>query len=53
MSDPHTLRHYIGGERVAAPGTFQGVNPSSYGPREQGTAAIEFYTQVKTAYTWA
>lgn len=32
---------------------FGGTRKSSYGPREQGTAAIEFYTQLKTAYTWA
>jgi aldehyde dehydrogenase (NAD+) len=29
---------------------FGGVAGSSYGPREQGQAAIEFYTQLKTAY---
>jgi alpha-ketoglutaric semialdehyde dehydrogenase len=32
---------------------FGGTRKSSYGPREQGFAAIEFYTQVKTSYTWA
>jgi acyl-CoA reductase-like NAD-dependent aldehyde dehydrogenase len=32
---------------------FGGTRQSSYGPREQGFAAVEFYTQVKTAYTWA
>jgi aldehyde dehydrogenase (NAD+) len=32
---------------------FGGTRMSSYGPREQGIAAIEFYTQVKTSYTWA
>lgn len=32
---------------------FGGVRGSSYGPREQGTAAAEFYTQVKTSYLWA
>jgi alpha-ketoglutaric semialdehyde dehydrogenase len=32
---------------------FGGSRKSSYGPREQGAAAIEFYTQIKTAYTWA
>jgi acyl-CoA reductase-like NAD-dependent aldehyde dehydrogenase len=32
---------------------FGGSRKSSYGPREQGSAAIEFYTQIKTAYTWA
>jgi aldehyde dehydrogenase (NAD+) len=32
---------------------FGGTRRSSYGPREQGFAAIEFYTQTKTAYTWA
>ena len=26
---------------------------SSFGPREQGFAAVEFYTQIKTSYTWA
>lgn len=30
---------------------FGGRKGSSYGPREQGRYAIEFYTQVKTAYT--
>ncbi|TDK64210.1 aldehyde dehydrogenase family protein [Bacillus salipaludis] len=29
---------------------FGGVKNSSYGPREQGKTAIEFYTQVKTIY---
>lgn len=29
---------------------FGGTRGSSYGPREQGFAAIEFYTQTKTAY---
>jgi acyl-CoA reductase-like NAD-dependent aldehyde dehydrogenase len=32
---------------------FGGTRKSSFGPREQGFAAIEFYTQVKTSYTWA
>ena len=32
---------------------FGGSRKSSYGPREQGAAAVEFYTQIKTAYTWA
>lgn len=32
---------------------FGGARKSSYGPREQGAAAVEFYTQMKTAYTWA
>jgi acyl-CoA reductase-like NAD-dependent aldehyde dehydrogenase len=32
---------------------FGGTKGSSYGPREQGQAAIEFYTSVKTAYTSA
>ncbi|MGA7712767.1 MAG: aldehyde dehydrogenase family protein [Rhizomicrobium sp.] len=31
---------------------FGGTRKSSYGPREQGAAAIEFYTLIKTAYTW-
>jgi aldehyde dehydrogenase (NAD+) len=30
---------------------FGGTRSSSYGPREQGFAAVEFYTQVKTVYT--
>ncbi len=30
---------------------FGGRKASSYGPREQGRYAIEFYTAVKTAYT--
>jgi len=30
---------------------FGGVKASSYGWREQGTAAIEFYTRLKTVYT--
>jgi aldehyde dehydrogenase (NAD+) len=29
---------------------FGGRGDSSYGPREQGKAATEFYTTVKTAY---
>ncbi|MDT9598839.1 aldehyde dehydrogenase family protein [Sphingosinicella rhizophila] len=29
---------------------FGGTRSSSYGPREQGFAAIEFYTQTKTVY---
>jgi len=32
---------------------FGGSKGSSYGPREQGSYAREFYTQVKTAYTAA
>ncbi len=32
---------------------FGGSRKSSYGAREQGFAAIEFYTQTKTAYLWA
>jgi aldehyde dehydrogenase (NAD+) len=31
---------------------FGGSRRSSYGAREQGFAAVEFYTQVKTAYVW-
>jgi aldehyde dehydrogenase (NAD+) len=30
---------------------FGGRKSSSYGPREQGRYAVEFYTTVKTAYT--
>jgi len=30
---------------------FGGVGQSSYGPREQGRYAVDFYTIVKTAYT--
>ncbi len=32
---------------------FGGSKGSSYGPREQGRAAVEFYTQVKTSYIHA
>ena len=32
---------------------FGGRKGSSYGPREQGEYAVEFYTTVKTAYTFA
>jgi acyl-CoA reductase-like NAD-dependent aldehyde dehydrogenase len=32
---------------------FGGVRQSSYGPREQGRYAIEFYTQAKTSYIHA
>lgn len=32
---------------------FGGTRKSSYGPREQGPAAIEFYTVMKTSYVWA
>ena len=32
---------------------FGGTRKSSYGAREQGFAAIEFYTQTKTAYIWS
>lgn len=32
---------------------FGGTRGSSYGPREQGRGAIEFYTQMKTAYVKA
>jgi alpha-ketoglutaric semialdehyde dehydrogenase len=31
---------------------FGGRKGSSYGPREQGRYAAEFYTTVKTAYTF-
>jgi alpha-ketoglutaric semialdehyde dehydrogenase len=32
---------------------FGGTRKSSYGAREQGFAAVEFYTQIKTSYSWA
>jgi aldehyde dehydrogenase (NAD+) len=32
---------------------FGGTKKSSYGAREQGFSAVEFYTQTKTAYSWA
>jgi aldehyde dehydrogenase (NAD+) len=32
---------------------FGGRKESSYGPREQGSAAIEFYTSMKTSYVHA
>jgi alpha-ketoglutaric semialdehyde dehydrogenase len=32
---------------------FGGMGKSSYGSREQGFAAVEFYTQIKTAYSWS
>ena len=32
---------------------FGGTKSSSYGAREQGFAAIEFYTQTKTSYSWS
>ncbi|WP_433868122.1 aldehyde dehydrogenase family protein [Ralstonia wenshanensis] len=32
---------------------FGGTKASSFGPREQGTHAVEFFTTVKTAYTKA
>jgi aldehyde dehydrogenase (NAD+) len=32
---------------------FGGYGASSYGPREQGRYAAEFYTHVKTSYTRA
>ncbi len=32
---------------------FGGTRKSSYGAREQGFAAVEFYTQTKTAYSWS
>ena len=32
---------------------FGGTRKSSYGAREQGFAAVEFYTQIKTSYCWA
>ena len=32
---------------------FGGSRKSSYGAREQGFAAVEFFTQTKTAYTWS
>jgi alpha-ketoglutaric semialdehyde dehydrogenase len=31
---------------------FGGTRKSSYGAREQGFAAVEFFTQVKTHYVW-
>ncbi|HEY1072824.1 aldehyde dehydrogenase family protein [Brevundimonas sp.] len=30
---------------------FGGTKKSSYGPREQGFGAVEFYTQIKTSYS--
>jgi len=32
---------------------FGGMRRSSYGAREQGFAAVEFYTQTKTSYVWS
>jgi len=32
---------------------FGGRKASGYGPKEQGRYAVEFYTMVKTAYTYA
>jgi aldehyde dehydrogenase (NAD+) len=32
---------------------FGGTRKSSYGPREQGFAAVEFFTLIKTTYSWA
>jgi aldehyde dehydrogenase (NAD+) len=32
---------------------FGGRKESSYGPREQGRYAVEFYTTVKTSYVAA
>lgn len=32
---------------------FGGTKSSSYGAREQGFAAAEFFTQTKTAYSWS
>ncbi|MBV8060569.1 MAG: aldehyde dehydrogenase family protein [Alphaproteobacteria bacterium] len=32
---------------------FGGTRRSSYGAREQGFAAVEFYTQIKTVYSWS
>jgi aldehyde dehydrogenase (NAD+) len=32
---------------------FGGSRRSSYGPKEQGFAAVEFYTSIKTAYSWS
>ncbi|HEY0053262.1 MAG TPA: aldehyde dehydrogenase family protein, partial [Caulobacteraceae bacterium] len=32
---------------------FGGSKKSSFGAREQGFAAVEFYTQTKTSYSWA
>ena len=31
---------------------FCGTRKSGYGPREQGAAAVEFYTPAKTSNTW-
>ncbi|PIC01346.1 aldehyde dehydrogenase family protein [Caulobacter sp. X] len=32
---------------------FGGTKSSSYGAREQGFAAVEFFTQTKTSYSWS
>ena len=40
MSETTTLSHYIGGHWVG-------------GRTEQGFAAVEFFTLVKTTYSWA
>ena len=32
---------------------FGGYKASAHGPKEQGAYAVEFYTRVKTAYTYA
>jgi aldehyde dehydrogenase (NAD+) len=64
MTATAILSHYIDGVRagmvmVNLPTAgvdyhvpFGGTRRSSYGAREQGFAAVEFYTQVKTAYVW-
>ena len=32
---------------------FGGTRGSSYGPREQGFSAVDFFTQIKTAYSFS
>lgn len=45
------LRHgQLGDSGNGLPRAFGGRGNSSYGPREQGSYAAEFYTTVKTAY---
>ena len=65
MSSALQVQHYVGSERLLVAAKvdslsgidyhepFGGTRTSSYSPRVQGTAAVEFYTQSKTAYTWA
>jgi delta 1-pyrroline-5-carboxylate dehydrogenase len=50
QASPADVHEVVAATRQAQP---QWTATSSYGPREQGRAAVEFYTQMRTSYIYA